>query len=365
MHTHITRAHLKGYRNIQDTEATFREGLNIIIGPNGCGKSNFLWLLANFRNEKINDTDISAEIDWTIYAKEDNDAWTFKTKIKHQNESNTFTQNFEIKKTIETVRYTNGEKNDDYPISNMAIYPHLIPFNIPTEITCFSNSNSVEINIENNRFLNVKDLGSELYEQINADNWLSKKINPADLNFKPSTLEALKKYTPIQNVRVKKSVSDDDIKEKVNGERKEIKVRSLHYEFQIHNEWFDWRDLSDGTQRVVWIVLRVLATKYSPILLEEPELGIHPLQLNKLMEFIKKESKHKQIIISTHSPEVLNILEADELDRIKLAKYDEVRGTTVIHSIAAEEQTRIGKYMKETGFLSDFWLHLDLEGGTL
>ena len=71
MHTHITRAHLKGYRNIRDTEATFREGLNIIIGKNGTGKSNFLWLLANTISNEINDIRVSTKIEGSFVLNEE------------------------------------------------------------------------------------------------------------------------------------------------------------------------------------------------------------------------------------------------------------------------------------------------------
>ena len=39
---HISRVHLKGYKSIRDMEIDFMPGLNIIIGPNGSGKTNFL-----------------------------------------------------------------------------------------------------------------------------------------------------------------------------------------------------------------------------------------------------------------------------------------------------------------------------------
>ena len=39
---YISHVHLKGYKSIRDMEIDFKPGLNIIIGPNGSGKTNFL-----------------------------------------------------------------------------------------------------------------------------------------------------------------------------------------------------------------------------------------------------------------------------------------------------------------------------------
>jgi predicted ATPase len=100
-------------------------------------------------------------------------------------------------------------------------------------------------------------------------------------------------------------------------------------------------------------------------LMEEPELGIHPHQLNSLMCFIKETAQQKQFIITTHSPEVLDSISANELDRIQIMHYDEARETAIITRIPAEKQAIIQKYMQEEGFLSDFWKYSDLEGGRL
>ena len=42
---YISHVHLKGYKSILDTSVDLYAGLNIIIGPNGSGKTNFLEFL--------------------------------------------------------------------------------------------------------------------------------------------------------------------------------------------------------------------------------------------------------------------------------------------------------------------------------
>ena len=39
---YISKIHILGYRNFKDKEILFRDGINVIIGPNNAGKSNLL-----------------------------------------------------------------------------------------------------------------------------------------------------------------------------------------------------------------------------------------------------------------------------------------------------------------------------------
>jgi predicted ATP-dependent endonuclease of OLD family len=53
----IDKVHLKGFKSIEDISIDFKRGINILIGKNGSGKSNFLKAiyqsLTYFRKENI------------------------------------------------------------------------------------------------------------------------------------------------------------------------------------------------------------------------------------------------------------------------------------------------------------------------
>jgi predicted ATPase len=70
-------------------------------------------------------------------------------------------------------------------------------------------------------------------------------------------------------------------------------------------------DLSDGTLRFL-LLLAILADPAPPALLaiEEPELGLHPSMLPIVAEYAIEASKrrHAQVIFTTHSPEFLSAL---------------------------------------------------------
>jgi predicted ATP-dependent endonuclease of OLD family len=56
----------------------------------------------------------------------------------------------------------------------------------------------------------------------------------------------------------------------------------------------------------------------SIILVEEPELGIHPHQFHLVMEFLKEVSTRNQVIITTHSPRDLDLVSKSELVTINM-----------------------------------------------
>ncbi|MEY4904018.1 MAG: hypothetical protein RLZZ292_1833 [Bacteroidota bacterium] len=358
MHTHLTRVHLKGYRNIQDTETTFREGLNIIIGPNGCGKTNFLWLLANISNEDVNDIQVKADIEYETFYED-----TLKEKIKEsvfhiENKTNFDTI---VSKKVDKTIYIDSDNSNIKDISYISLITDLLKFQIPLNIDCFSSAQTIYLKKYATYYTSIKNdnivFGRFIVQQSFEIVKNNQIFNLENLNFDKNTIGALKEYTPIQDVRIEYPQRQDEIKEN----DVEIRISNLMYSFKTNNEWFKWNELSDGTRRVAWIVLNTLFNAGRIILIEEPELGIHPHQLARLMDFIKDQSEHKQIIMTTHSPEVLDILESDELDRIKIARYDETRGTTVIEGLSDKKIALIQKYIQKTGLLSNYWSNIGLE----
>lgn len=63
--------------------------------------------------------------------------------------------------------------------------------------------------------------------------------------------------------------------------------------------------LSDGTINITALILALYFTKKQLMIIEEPERNIHPYLISKVLEMMKEVSAHKQIIVTTHNPEVL------------------------------------------------------------
>ncbi len=72
--------------------------------------------------------------------------------------------------------------------------------------------------------------------------------------------------------------------------------------------------MSDGTLRFICLATALLQPNPpSTILLDEPELGLHPFALSLLAEMIKKASSKTQVIVATQSASLISHFEAQDI----------------------------------------------------
>ena len=79
---------------------------------------------------------------------------------------------------------------------------------------------------------------------------------------------------------------------------------------------FGPHQISDGTIRVMALVTLLLQPEDQlpdVIVIDEPELGLHPYAIEILAALFRKASHHCQVIVSTQSAELLDYFEAEEV----------------------------------------------------
>jgi predicted ATPase len=101
--------------------------------------------------------------------------------------------------------------------------------------------------------------------------------------------------------------------------------------------YFDASSLSDGTLRFIALATVFLQPEeYRPpsILVDEPELGLHPYAIEMLAALIRQASVHTQVIVSTQSSLLLDHFEPEDVlvaDRVdgatQIARLDSARLT--------------------------------------
>lgn len=80
------------------------------------------------------------------------------------------------------------------------------------------------------------------------------------------------------------------------------------------DEYFNAHNLSDGTLRFIALATLLLQPDLpKTIIIDEPELGLHPFAIQKLGALIKSASTKSQIIVSTQSVSLVDQFTADDI----------------------------------------------------
>jgi len=107
--------------------------------------------------------------------------------------------------------------------------------------------------------------------------------------------------------------------------------------------------MSDGTLRAFGILL-ALFQKSAPaiVVIEEPETSLHPAAAAAIMEALRNASEDKQIIVSTHSPEILDMADAAE-DELRVVTWQ--KGLTSIGAVEGAARESLRTHLASAGEL--------------
>ena len=126
---------------------------------------------------------------------------------------------------------------------------------------------------------------------------------------------------------------------------------------QIELEWvekgedvpFKAYQLSDGTLRFICLATVLMQPEDKQpemILIDEPELGLHPYAINVLASLLRSTAKSKQVIVSTQSVALLN-----EFDASDVIVCDRIEGATHIHRL---DEDALAEWLEEYS-LGELW----------
>lgn len=377
----LKEIYIENYKSLRNVTVQFKDGLNIIIGKNGSGKSNLLEFISKIISTKsLASFVINSQLpDFSSKSEQQLDSVTFNYKFASQKFPNLF---FEfvyqsVDKRLSIIKHSDNGIERIYDskaprdtsrffdfLLEVSIYSNLLfEFEIPRNVTLLGKPATVLVDTNNEATgegpsfelfdLLVKKIG----EYVSSEGVLS--IDIAVIQDVFSSLmrdyaleDNLRRFTPINAVRLADNGN-------VFMSKNSIRIENLYLEFQIDGSWMPWSFLSDGTKRLFYLFSQILFSSDFLIMIDEPEVGIHPHQLYKLMQFLNEQSATKQIIISTHSPIVLDALQSNELDRIIIAKME--NGGSKFERLTDKQMADAKMYMEEVNELSYYWLHSDLE----
>jgi predicted ATPase len=157
----------------------------------------------------------------------------------------------------------------------------------------FYNANNMDLN--KIRMAEPKIGGSDIYLSPSGDNLplVLDNLTQQDIDFEENINQAMKSILP-KTRRLRPIRSG---------------LLSLTIEWYFHDikEAFYLNEMSDGTVRMLcWATILNSPVLPSLLVIDEPELGLHVSWMPILAEWIKKAANKTQVIITTHSPDLLD-----------------------------------------------------------
>ncbi len=320
----IKRLHLENYRSIQNADIEFGR-LNVLIGANGSGKSNLISFF-QMMNEMIGGRlqqyvgisgraqsilhfgpNVSPQLSACLQFDVDNGTDWYFMRLAHAagdtllfaEERVEFLQtgftnpkvvslgagHFETRladksrladKTVKTLRYLLGQCrvfhfHDTSPTARVRQF-------------CYQN---------NSRFLmpDAANLAAVLFQLSENRPIVYRRI-----------VETIRLLAPFFNDFVLEPTPRDEV--------------ILNWRHQDSDLIFGPHQFSDGTLRAICLVSLLLQPEEDQpvmLLVDEPELGLHPYALNIIASLLKAASEHRQVLVSTQSSPFLDHFDPDDI----------------------------------------------------
>ena len=130
----------------------------------------------------------------------------------------------------------------------------------------------------------------------------------------------------------------------------------LEWRHKQSDQYFDASSLSDGTLRFIALATLFLQPEMhrpSVILVDEPELGLHPYALEMLAALVRQASVPSQVILSTQSSRLLDHFEPDDV-----LVASRVNGGTVLER---QDPERLAKWLEDYS-LGQLWEKNEIGG---
>lgn len=305
---------IKGFKSIASIENLPLRAVNVLIGPNGSGKSNFIAafdFLHAIREGKLRD-----------YVKKAGGA----EKLLHFGSKVTREMCFELsfvrgkyelklRPTADDVLYEYEEEVN--PGNGSADYNAAVT--TPEEETKWDESRKVLLDrLLGWRIYHFHDtsFSSLMRKTARVDD--NRFLRPDGANL-PAFLYYLREkhqesYSLIVRTVQRVTPFFDDFRlEPLRLRPDDIKLEWRH---KKQDQYFDASSLSDGTLRFIALTTLFLQPEqYRPsvILVDEPELGLHPYALEMLAALVRQASVKTQVVVSTQSSLLLDHFEPNDV----------------------------------------------------
>lgn len=351
---------IKGFKSIGRLEVFRPSQVNILIGANGAGKSNFIgffrmlsWCVASidqFQNFiadagyasalLFEGSETTREMEWDLVLETDSGLNEYAARLVHGSGDILFFAEEKVRFSRRNIRTLNpnwilmgaGHKESKlYEFQNLDSTVRTI-YNLLRKVIVYQFHNTSPKAPIRNRWA------------VNDGRWLKENGNNLGSFLYRLYREYPHEYRRIvQHLRMILPFFDDFV---LDVERNFVLLR---WKEKGSPKIFDASLASDGMLRYIALVTLLSQPPQSlpaVMFIDEPELGLHPSAIESLAGLIKTASRHCQLFISTQSPALVDMFEPEDI----IVVEREGRASEFKHLSSTELERWLEEYS-----LSELW----------
>lgn len=350
----IKNLHIKEFKGLRDISINFEKNdepldLVVLAGSNGSGKTRILESILRYFQDHLNYKQNNIEAGIFYEEKE-------KNCISNVRDFFYGLESFSYCEANDPLREKHIEIKNKLDILPKVIY-------VPTEINFQKMDVASTTLVQEYKFINIVD--TNLIKDIPS--YIATKMISAMLKNKNEKVGDVQKKVFNEINEIFENLSIDVKVEDISQDGRNITLFT-----NSSGDEFDINELSSGEKQLFLrtLAIKMLNPENSIILIDEPELSLHPKWQQRIVDVYRKIGKNNQVIIATHSPHILgsvkkeNIMLLDKADEGKIViktgdeLYDSYGQPTdrVLKDIMGLETTRnpkVFKLLEETGELVD------------
>ncbi len=305
---------IQGFRSIAELRELELRPLNVLIGANGSGKSNFLDALKLLRTAILSASQTADHIRRSGGAD----------RLLHFGSKTTRTIRYDVRFADEladfSVEMPHGADDQLFPRISMAAteLPPDFVRDLEPQPGVVPALEFTRDRVESWRLYHFHDTGSASPMKRTADIHDNRHLRPDGSNL-AAFLYFLKKRHESSYIQIRRTIRltapffDDFALEPLALNEDNIRLEWRHVG---SDAYFDASSLSDGSLRFIalaTLLLQPSSLRPSVVLLDEPELGLHPYAITLVASFLKQASIESQIIVATQSPILLDHFEPEDV----------------------------------------------------
>ena len=307
----LSRMTVQGYKSLKKCDISFGS-INVLIGSNGAGKSNFISVFSLLQNILAKNLQLSV-------------AQSGINAILYKGRKETERISFEVYFGQNSYGFVLVPTDDNRLIFQKEFFGYHGLYENESNVARGNSESMWETGVNNNidqyvvpilqkqnwRVYHFHDTGrsSKIKQEHNISNnkmFMCDASNLAAFLFRLNRNHKKNYDDIVRTIQLIAPYFSDFVLDPQEENEEQI---VLKWQQKGCDDIFNASQLSDGTLRFICLATLLLqphSLQPATIIIDEPELGLHPYAITIFSEMVKQLSADKQVIISTQSVELLN-----------------------------------------------------------